>query len=81
MIVHLHGKRCLCKPISDLFQQKRTEGNAAWHRYKRAIICIGMGIALIAFVGRVFSDRYGETEKSMFTVLLDFILLLLLRFR
>ena len=49
------------------FVQARRD-RSGWKRWQRAAICIGMGIALIAFIGVVYSEKEDGSEKSMFTV-------------
>jgi hypothetical protein len=52
-----------------IFEQARRD-RSGWKRWQRAAICIGMGIALIAFIGVVYSEKEDGTEKSMFSVYL-----------
>jgi hypothetical protein len=47
-----------------IFVQARRD-RSGW---KRAAICIGMGIALIAFIGVAYSQKEDVTDKSMFSV-------------
>jgi hypothetical protein len=50
-----------------IFMQARRD-RSSWKRWQRAALCIGMGMALIAFVGVVYSEKENGSEKSMFTV-------------